>query len=148
MGISCSDNNRRKEQRKYKNQMENKEINNTIKIIYTINNDKHSINIPLILLTLLIFHFEISGKDDNDEHTQNIKFILVTLLVFHFEISGKDDNDEHPPNILLILVILSIPFNIIFSLLFFFLLTLYFSVISDSFLSIIILHIFLLFLTN
>ena len=26
---------------------------------------------------------------------KNIKLILVALLIFHFEISGKDDNDEH-----------------------------------------------------
>ena len=52
-----------------------------------------------ILITLKVFHFEISGKDDNDEHPINIKLTLVTLIVFHFEISGKDDNDEHPLNI-------------------------------------------------
>ena len=50
MGISCSDNNRRKEQKKYKNQMENKEINNTrindeilikINIIYDIKEENY-----------------------------------------------------------------------------------------------------------
>ena len=51
---------------------------------------------PHILVTLLVFHFEILGKDDKDKHRQNIKLILNTLLVFHFEISGKEDNDEHP----------------------------------------------------
>ena len=47
-------------------------------------------------VTLLIFHFEISGKYDNDEQPQNILLKLVTLFVFQFEISGKEDNDEHP----------------------------------------------------
>ena len=41
----------------------------------------------------------ISDKDDNDTHLSNIEFILVTLLVFHFEISGKDNNDDHSANI-------------------------------------------------
>ena len=49
-----------------------------------------------MLVTLLVFHFEISGKDDNDEHSRNIPLIQITLEVFHFEISGKDFNDEHP----------------------------------------------------
>ena len=53
----------------------------------------------LILLTLEIFHFEISGNDDNDEHPQNIKLMLSTFEIFHFEISGNDNNDEHPQNI-------------------------------------------------
>ena len=65
---------------------------------------KHPLSIIYILVTLLVFHFEISGKDDNDEHPINILLILVTLLVFHFEISGKDDNDEHLLNILFILI--------------------------------------------
>ena len=33
----------------------------------------------------------------NIDKTYN--FIEVTLLVFHFEISGKDNNDEHLENI-------------------------------------------------
>ena len=61
---------------------------------------------PFILITLLIFQFEISGKDDNDEHSKNIPFILVTLLVFQFEISGNNDNDEHALNIFFILLTL------------------------------------------
>ena len=51
--------------------------------------NEHLLNILFILVTLLVFHFEISDKDDNDEHSQNIQLISVTLLVFHFEISGK-----------------------------------------------------------
>ena len=39
--------------------------------------------------------------------------ILVTLEVFHLDISGNDDNDEQPLNIPLILVIFVIPFNLI-----------------------------------
>ena len=39
---------------------------------------------------------------------ENINLILVTLLVFHFDISGKDNNDEYPPNIAPISVILLI----------------------------------------
>ena len=49
----------------------------------------------LISVTLIVFHFEISGNDINDEHSQNKDFILITLLVFHFEISGISFNDEH-----------------------------------------------------
>ena len=67
---------------------------------------EHPLNIPLILITLLVLNFEISGKDDNDEHSLNIKPILITLLVFHFEISGKNNNDEHPVKIALILITL------------------------------------------
>ena len=47
---------------------------------------------------------------------ENINLILLTLLVFHFDISGKDNNDEHPPNIAPISVILLIFNNLIFSI--------------------------------
>ena len=47
-------------------------------------------------MTLLVFHFEISGNDAKEEHPQNIHIISVTLIVFHCEISGKDVNDEQP----------------------------------------------------
>ena len=59
---------------------------------------EHPSRILHIFLTLIAFHFEISGKDDNDEHPLNKQLISVTLIVFLFEISGKDDNDEHPLN--------------------------------------------------
>ena len=49
-------------------------------------------------IPLLVFHFEISGKDDNDKQQLNIELISVALLIFHLEISGKDDNNEHPLN--------------------------------------------------
>ena len=60
----------------------------------------------MIGVILLIFHFEISGKDDNDEQKTNIQLILIIFLVFHFEISGNDDNDKQPANIKFILVTL------------------------------------------
>ena len=59
-------------------------------------------NIDFILITLLVFHFEISGKDNNDSHPLNKELISITLFVFQFEISGKDDNDLHQLNIKLI----------------------------------------------
>ena len=49
-----------------------------------------------IYLILLVFHFEISGKDFNDEHPENNPSIDLTFSVFHFEISGKDFKDEQP----------------------------------------------------
>ena len=39
------------------------------------------------------------GVEDNDEHPENILLIFFILLVFHFEISGKDDNDSQLLNI-------------------------------------------------
>ena len=50
----------------------------------------------MISVTLLVFHFEISGKDFNDEHPENNPFIFAICSVFHFEISGKDFKDEQP----------------------------------------------------
>ena len=48
-----------------------------------------------ILFTLLVFHFDISGKDFKEVHSSNIPDISVT-----FEISNKDNpyitvNEEH-----------------------------------------------------
>jgi len=43
----------------------------------------------------LVFHLEISGKDDKDSHPENKSSILVILFVCHFEISGKDDKELH-----------------------------------------------------
>ena len=71
-------------------------------------------NIELILLTLLVFHFDISGKDDNNLQFSNIEVILLTLLVFHFNISGNDNNYEHPGKYKShIINIISIPFRYI-----------------------------------
>ena len=39
---------------------------------------------------------EITGKDINDVHVETKPDIVLTLLVFHLEISGNDFNDEHP----------------------------------------------------
>ena len=47
-----------------------------------------------MLVILLVFHLEISGKVFNDKQSKNIPHILIILLVFHLEISGKDFNDE------------------------------------------------------
>ncbi len=53
-------------------------------------------NIDFISLTLLVFHFEISGKTLYDWHSINIDSISLTLLVSHFDMSGKDNNFSHP----------------------------------------------------
>ena len=37
----------------------------------------------------------MSGNVSNDEQLENISFIFITLLVFQFEISGKEIKDEH-----------------------------------------------------
>ena len=55
-------------------------------LICNENNYEHSENNPLILVTILVFHFDISGNDFNDEHSANKNLILVTLFVFHFDI--------------------------------------------------------------
>ena len=44
-------------------------------------------------MILLVFHFEISGKNDKKGQKENKLLIFVTLLVFHFDISGKDDKE-------------------------------------------------------
>ena len=43
---------------------------------------------------MIVFHLDKSGKDDNDLHSPNIQLILVTWLVFHLDISGKEYNDK------------------------------------------------------
>ena len=53
-------------------------------------------NIEIILLTLIVFHTEISCNFFRLSHDLNNPLILITLLVFHFEISGISSNDEHP----------------------------------------------------
>jgi hypothetical protein len=57
--------------------------------------NEHPENKPFILVILLTFHLEISGKNINDEHPENKSHILVSFLTSHLEISGKDINDEH-----------------------------------------------------
>ena len=44
---------------------------------------------------LLVFQMDILGNDINAQQLENKDFILVTLSVFHFDISGKDFNSEH-----------------------------------------------------
>ena len=44
-------------------------------------------------MTLLVFHFEISGNDDRQSQFENNSSIFGILLVFQFEISGRDDKD-------------------------------------------------------
>ena len=46
-------------------------------------------------MTILVFHFDISGKDFKEIHDSNKCSISLILLVFHFDISGKDDKDLH-----------------------------------------------------
>ena len=48
-----------------------------------------------MLLILLVFHFEISGKYFNEEQFANIPSILITLFKSQLEISGKDNNEKH-----------------------------------------------------
>ena len=36
----------------------------------------------------------MSGNVDNKEQLKNNDFIFVTLLVFHLDISGKDNKEE------------------------------------------------------
>ena len=43
-------------------------------------------------LTLIIFHFDISGNDFKYKHSLNKLLILITLDVSQLEISGKEDN--------------------------------------------------------
>ena len=41
-------------------------------------------------MTLLIFHFEISGSVNNEIHSQKMHSISSTLFVDHLERSGND----------------------------------------------------------
>ena len=69
-------------------------------------NDKQLLLIQFVFIYFLIFHLDISGKDDNDLQSQNILLIFLTLLVFHLDISGKNDNELQLSNIIFILVTL------------------------------------------
>ena len=62
------------------------------------NNDSHPKNMHCILITLFVFHLEISGKDDIILQLKNMPSIFVTLFVFQFEISGKNNNDSQSLN--------------------------------------------------
>ena len=37
----------------------------------------------------------MSGNVNKDEQKENIPFILITLFVFHLEISGNHNKEEH-----------------------------------------------------
>ena len=43
-----------------------------------------------------MFQFETSGNEKKDEYLESIELNILTLLVFHLEISGNKDKDEHP----------------------------------------------------
>ena len=51
-----------------------------------------------MLITLIIFHFEISGNDFNDEHSSNIPSILLIFFKFQFDISGNYFKEEQFEN--------------------------------------------------
>ena len=53
----------------------------------------------------MVYHFDISGRVSNDEQKENIPLILTTLLILQFEMSGIDINAEHSKNRFLILII-------------------------------------------
>ena len=64
-----------------------------MKNIHKINNDfkeEHPKNKSFILVTLFVFHLDITGKELNDEHLSNKHLILVKLFVFHLDILGKE----------------------------------------------------------
>ena len=46
------------------------------------------------MITLFIFHFEITGKHNKDLHLKKIKAIFIIFEVFYFEISGKDNKEK------------------------------------------------------
>ena len=60
------------------------------------NNDLHPKNKSLRSITLIKFQLDISGKAFKDIHSSNKPLISVTLDVSHFDISGKDINELHP----------------------------------------------------
>jgi len=45
------------------------------------------------------YYLNLSGTLSDGEQSKNIQHILVTLVVFHLDISGNFNNDEHPWNI-------------------------------------------------
>ena len=60
--------------------------------------DLHPENVPIIDFTLDTSHFEISGRDNKEEQFSNKSFMLVTLIVFHLDISDKYFNDLQQKN--------------------------------------------------
>ena len=51
-----------------------------------------------MLITFLVFHLEISGKDKTDEQSLNKLLISLTFEISHLEISGNVSNDSKPQN--------------------------------------------------
>ena len=66
-----------------------------IYILGITNKDIHSLTIKFLLISALVFHFDISGNKVNDEHLLNKTLISITFCVFHFDISGKHNKLEH-----------------------------------------------------
>ena len=95
-----------------------------------------------------IYLLNLEGIFKDSLQLRNILLILVTLEVSHFDISGNEDNVLQSENILLILVTLLIPFNFIFISSLFLSISLIYSFISYSLFLYIILQFCLLLLTN
>ena len=55
---------------------------------------EHLKNNPQILVTFLVFHFDISGNIVNDKHSWKMHAIFQTFIVFHLDISGNDTKLE------------------------------------------------------
>ena len=56
----------------------------------------HSENNEDKLLIFEIFHLEIFGSFVKEEHFANKYIICITLDRFHIDSSGNEDNEEHP----------------------------------------------------
>ena len=63
------------------------------------NKEQHPENKLLIFWTLSVFKLEISGKDSKEEQSQNKSLRLLTSIIFHLDISGRNYKDLHPLNI-------------------------------------------------
>ena len=51
------------------------------------------------IVSLFVFHIEISGREIKDEQLENIEHISIVFIVSHFDKSGKYFKDLHPLNI-------------------------------------------------
>ena len=56
------------------------------------------INFWSIINIYFIIKPDILGKVIKDEHSENIPLIFLTLVKFHCEISGRDIKEEHLEN--------------------------------------------------
>ena len=68
-----------------------------------------------MVITLQVSQVEILGKEVKEAHPSNKLSIVITLSIFHLEISGKHDNNLQLLNkkFLSVSVTLSIPFRYI-----------------------------------